>query len=416
MDIDDLFRVYEQELTRCRFTKHLPERYAARLSTLDIDMLASLQFVSAEAVRRRVRVKRVSHVCSRLCEFISDPEHNSDIMICLATGNVHRCGSHRCNMQLTTKEFRLCRRTLRQFPLWLVSGRKRHREDGAGEDMGDGDNFEEESNHVVAVDSLDERSTVDPSLSTIAAPRAPRSKRMRFGLFKNAADEDSPLTSPVQREQLTGIPQRLPKSCHPASSHIAVAPTTGVNLEADAKAVITRALVAGMKLWAVALGGSDSTRRDIRPPEAVVDSAASRCLFWWSRIIQCRAFLDNAFSYKFPTHCLVMLSLMVDGFRVDGHVVVEPDSYVRVALPGGNALKRNLGIKPGLLTNSEKFFRRCIAEWLSKDKGKAEYQIAMNRRLRGSTVEMLRIEAPAEKQLGALQAPVSVPNGTPTTV
>jgi len=409
MELDDLFRVYEQEITRCRFAKHLPSRYVARLSAYDIDLLASVQFAVSDVLRRKTQLRRTSHLCSRQCRFVNNPDQDSDILICALTGNIHRCGSTRCAQQLTTKEFRFCRRTLTQFPLEFHNGISRFRADGASDDMADSEHGEDDGGHsFAAMDIVSEAEKLlvrnrMPADRRDVSTRAPRTKRMRFGLFKDVRDEKSVLTSPVERQLATGIPQRLPKSCQPISDGLIVAKSHSTTLESDAKHVISRALTAGMKLWATAMNNSNISST-IKPPYNVVEAIASKCIFWWCRVIQCRAFLDNAFSYKFPTHCLVMLSLMVDGFRIDDHVVVEPVDYVRVALPGGNTLKRNLGIKPCLLTNSEKFFRRCIAEWLGKEKSKVEYQIAMNRRLRGSTDELLLIEAPAH-QFAALEAP-----------
>lgn len=430
---DDLFRVFEQDIIRCRLSKHLPHRYVARMSAFDVDLLVSLQNLAQRNAGTRTRP--AAHVCSRLCSFICDASQNSDIYLCSTTGNMHRCSSQRCALQLTTKEFRICRRTLRQFPLEFQSGRSRFfRGDTQGDDGGGGDEAQlddDTANLIIAARM--ESEMVEGGIATgtnglqlykrkqpPAIQLPPRTKRMRFALFPNAADAQLEVFSPTQREAQTGIPQRLPKACHTVSSNTLVSKQRAVNLDADARAVITRALVAGMRLWANAVANPNASSttstanngnktQHIKPPEVVVTKIITQCTFWWHRIIQCKSFLDNAFSYKFPTHCLVMLYMMVDGFRVNNCVIVDPVDYVRVALPGGNALKRNLHIKPGLLTNSEKFFRRCIAEWLEKDKAKVEYTIATNRRLRGHDNEMLRVLPPTATLL-LLQSPVSPAN------
>jgi hypothetical protein len=101
------------------------------------------------------------------------------------------------------------------------------------------------------------------------------------------------------------------------------------------------------------------------PPPDVVAQVANTCCKLWKMIASSAPFNRQCTSYRFETHCHIVMWASINGMQVNGEgggkiTVIEKEEWLKKHLPVRQFLSTWLGVPQGKYTDAEKFLKRCI--------------------------------------------------------
>jgi hypothetical protein len=246
------------------------------------------------------------HTCTYICNY----RVYGDVYFCMGSGNMHICNERECNSSIRLMEGMMCRLTSNIYPLPLDKG------------------LHGRSTHLRSYQYIKKESKRPKTDTKVKEVKIP-----------TRVVVSQPSVSPSVLR--TMIRKRKAK------------PADLQKLGGEASSIIRKIINMTGK------SPSDDT---------MVSRISNTCCRLWNVVSSSPLFARQCTSYQFTNHCYIVIWNTINGFNVDKISIVRQEPWMRQYLPVRQVLTTLLKIPQGRLTETEKFFKRCINDLRQNNK------------------------------------------------